>query len=530
MLDETPAAKVGLIRDDIIRMSAIVSQQMGQALEAFVQNDLALAESVVEQDDQVDSLNLRVESSAFDAAGLPQLTPGDRRAAISGLKVAINLERIGDAATHIGKRVSIVRREGVSPYPYPLQSAKSLVINSIEEAVRAYLEEDLELAKRACALEPDLDALYVEGLQSIRERAREDPTSIDYSLHLLPVLKYLEKIGDYVLNIGEQAIFLVTGNRLHFSQYQQLDHLLHYVGEQEVYAPFHDGISGAVVAQVSAERPLLYKEGTKRKIQAEVAGTAAWNEIDSELVPQIISSVTYRDRQALLREFVDGVLLSQVFFNGSDRRTQREVAEKLCSTLGYLWERTLVPQTPQLQYIGQLRSRLPEVYALHPGLSDAASAPLRSGGKGVRPLEELLETAEEREHSLAPPFSVWLHGDLNANNIVFSRQDNVLKFIDVHRSVYGDYLQDLTVFMVGLRRVPDVSPRIRRRLAGVDKRIRGFALEFAAKHGDENVEERMLLGEARSYITSARIVLQPSLAEWLFKRGRMVLQELADRG
>ncbi len=530
MVTESPRTKIGLIRNDIVRMSGIVSHQMGQALDAFVRYDDALAASVVEQDDQVDSLNLRVESAAFDAAGLPRLSPGDRRAAISALKVAINLERIGDAATHIGKRIAIMRRENVAPYPYELEFAKFLVMESIDEAVRAYLDEDLELAKRACALEPELDSLYVEGLGNIRRRTFEDPSTIDYSLHLLAVLKYLEKVGDYVLNIGEQAIFLVTGNRMQFSQFQQLDHLLHQVGEQDAYAPFHDGISGATVGRVhTEERPLLFKEGSRRKIQEEVDGTDAWNEIDAGLVPQIVSSITYKDRQALLREFVDGTLLSQVYSSGN-RAQQRAMTAMLCGTLGHLWERTLKQEAPDPRYVRQIRTRLREVYALHPSLQAVAGAPMRRGGVRVQPLDELLEAAEGLEADLAPSFSVWLHGDLNSNNVVYNRQKDGLQFIDVHRSAYGDYVQDLTVFLVGLRRVPDLSPHVRRQLRDVDARVRAFAREFAARHGDTNVERRLLLGEARSCITSARIVLQPNLAEQLFRRGRQALQELVNHG
>lgn len=526
---DTPEAKIGALRDDITRMGAIVAHQMSLALEAFVRNDERLAQSVVEQDDAVDSLNLRVESAAFDTASLQGLSPGNRRAIVSALKVAINLERIGDAATHIGKRVSIQQREGAVPYPYDLSAAQGLVISSIEEAVRAWLDEDLEMAKRACELEPALDGLYVDGIHAIRVVVMSDPAKFDYSLHLLAVLKYLEKVGDYVLNIGEQTIFLVTGNRLHFSQFQQLDHLLHQVGRQETYAPFHDGISGAVVAKVGATKPLLYKDGNIRKIQEEVESTNAWNQIDDDLVPHIVSSVTYEDRQALLREFVDGTLLSQVFFDTADTQLQRKVTDRLCSTLNYLWERTYKEERPSPRYVDQIRKRLPEVYQLHPELQDLAEAQMRSHGKAVRPLDQLLEIAELNEDRLLPSFSVWLHGDLNSNNIVFNTKEDRLKFIDIHRSGYGDYLQDLSVLLVGLRRAPDLSPVVRRRLTAVEDNIVSFARDFASRHGDPHVDVRMRLGFARSFLTSARIVLNPTLAEWLFKQGRLCLQEVVTR-
>ena len=80
---------------------------------------------------------------------------------------------------------------------------------------------------------------------------------------------------------------------------------------------------------------------------------------------------------------------------------------------------------------------------------------------GVIRIEELLVRAGALEPDLAPPVSVWLHGDFNANNVLYHEPTGQVKFIDVHRSRLGDYLQDISVFLLSMERRPDVSPGLR---------------------------------------------------------------------
>jgi aminoglycoside phosphotransferase (APT) family kinase protein len=139
-------------------------------------------------------------------------------------------------------------------------------------------------------------------------------------------------------------------------------------------------------------------------------------------------------------------------------------------------------------------------------------------------LDEQLEEARVLESGIAPPVSVWLHGDFNPNNIMYKAEDNSIRFIDIHRSRFGDYLQDVTVFLVGMQRDPSLSPSIRRQLRVIEAMFLQFASEFANEFEDVHWQQRMLLGLSRSYITSSRIILQPAHAEWLFREGRITLQ------
>lgn len=514
------------IRYDLTRMSAIVTEQLKMALDAFTRFDSGLAAAVIEKDDLVDNLNLRVESASYEVLQSPAISDAERRAARSALKVAVNIERVGDSATHIAKRISLMRLDGVEPRQFDFEDSVRLALQSVHDGVWAYLHEDLALARRACETEPELDRLYVNSLRQIASSVEKDPPSVRYFLHLLPVLKYLEKIGDYVLNIGEQAIYAITGKRLKFTQFQQLDALLQAGGDESEFSSYLDGISGARVARIGVAAPVVFKEGSQRKIDEEINGSAAWSAIDEGLTPKVLSTSSYEDRRAFLREYVDGFLLSHLYFEGAEPELQLEATRKLCDTLRRVWVTTMKPEPPPVDYVSQIEDRLDEVYSFHPHIKHLVASQFTHRSRIVPPLSHQLKQARGLEAELAPPFSVWLHGDFNPNNIVYNPDDESIKFIDIHRSRYGDYLQDITVFLVGLKRDPDLSPSVRKQLVGIERAVLDCVKAFAAEFGDASWQKRLLLGMGRSYLTSARVTLHPAHAERLFRQGRIALHQL----
>ena len=129
--------------------------------------------------------------------------------------------------------------------------------------------------------------------------------------------------------------------------------------------------------------------------------------------------------------------------------------------------------------------------------------------------------------TLAPPVSVRLHGDFNTNNIVYDAGGDHVHFIDVHRSGPGDYLQDIGVFVVSNLRTPIQAARIQADVARVNDLVVGFAAEFARGIGDRHFGARLPLAQARSFITSARVVADVELARDLYLRGVRLLDQCA---
>jgi len=535
--DEGEAKKAKVVTDtlltglqsEITKLGRLVVDQLERALQSYDTRDLQLAEEIIERDDAVDNLNLELEERCFALAATGGLSADGLRAVRANVKIALNLERIGDAGTHIAKRVRLLVREGVPRVEFAFSDLETCAVAAVTEVVEAVAHRDLEQARQACMRESELDTSYIRYLGEARQRIQSDPVAVPYVLHCLTVMKYLEKVADYVLNIGEQVIFLLTGRRLKFSQYQQLGLLLPEGTHGDVeFRPYWDGISGAVVARISGrEGNMIYKEGARRKIQEEAEKLKMWEQIPGELTPRILGSVTIKDRQALLREFVDSTLLSELYLSDAPRQAKLVATERVLAAVRQVWQSTFVATPPTVDYVAQIRRRLPEAFALHPDLRRQVENGVALEDGPAR-LVDLLPRAEALEPGLVPPFSVWLHGDFNANNVLYSERTNQIKFIDVHRSRLGDYLQDVSVFMLSMDRRPDLSSAIREDVAAVNALVEAFAREFAAAYADTAFERRLLLSLARSCITSVRVVIDPGHAETLLRRGVALLRQVVE--
>jgi phosphate transport system regulatory protein PhoU len=512
---------------DLRRMASLVLHHLEQALSSFHALDLEQAEGVIERDDMIDNFNVFLEGRCYDLVASGRLDGRGIRAVRSTVKVAANLERAGDAGTHIAKRVRLIHREGATRLPFDFPDVEAIALSAMTEAVQSFLQADLELARRACLREPELDACYVARLEELSKLMQANPAHIPYLLQCLSVLKYLEKVADYTLNIGEQTIYCVTGRRLKFPQYLELERL---TGEAQIgaydFRPYWDGISGAIVARVEApETPMIYKEGSRRKIEEEAAKFETWQRIAQDLTPRVLGSVSVKDRQALLREYVEGALLSDLYLSSTPLEMKLRATRRVLAVMEFVWQTTLTPAPPVIDYVEQIRQRLPDAFVLHLPLWAIAKAGIVNG-RSIAPLDALLDRADGLQADLAPPFSVWLHGDFNANNVIYNPETEQIKFIDVHRSKPGDYVQDIGVFLLSMVRRPDLGGPAEADVQAINAAVEDFARSFARRRNDLAFDRRLKLSLARSCLTSIRIVIDPALAERLLRRGMTLLDDV----
>ena len=273
------------IEADLTRMQRLVLDQLRRALAAYRSRELALAEEVIQRDDVVDALNLALEEQTVDGLASAQSDEG-RRLLRAALKVSVNLERAGDAACHIAKRARLAVSLGDAPVDLDTSALERLAALALDEAMRGFLERDPDIARRACLREPEIDATFIGLVDEVRAAIAHDSERAGSYLHVYSVMKYLEKIGDYALNIGEQALFLITGRRLKFAQFQSLDRL--GVPSSDGHAAFRrfwDGISGAVVAEVAEpERTsAVYKKacGARSPMRRPASSAGSSSHLDS---------------------------------------------------------------------------------------------------------------------------------------------------------------------------------------------------------------------------------------------------------
>jgi len=198
----------------ITQMGGIAEAQVETAVRAVAKRDTGLATGVMQSDARLDQYERDIDAEAIRMLALRQPMAGDLREIVSSLKIAADLERIGDYAANIAKRAMVlaqlppVRPAGAIP------RMGKLVQEIMKEVLDAYIDRDLDKAIAAWRRDEDLDDLYTSLFREVLTYMMEDPRNITPCTHLLFIAKNLERIGDHATNIAETIHFLVVGHSL----------------------------------------------------------------------------------------------------------------------------------------------------------------------------------------------------------------------------------------------------------------------------------------------------------------------------
>jgi len=178
-------------------------------MRALVERDDALAQSVVERDQQVNAYDVEVDETCVNLLALHQPTAGDLRFITTAMKIVTDLERMGDQAVNIAQRVLELNQEPqLKPYidlPRMAEKAQRMV----KESLDAFVARDTELARRVCAEDSEVDALKEQIFRELLTFMMEDPRTIPRAIRLILISRVLERLADHATNIAEMVIYLV---------------------------------------------------------------------------------------------------------------------------------------------------------------------------------------------------------------------------------------------------------------------------------------------------------------------------------
>jgi len=205
--------------DDLGRLDAIIAQmgglverQLADAMQALVKRDVELAQTVIDNDVLIDDLETQVDQQTINILALRQPMADDLRSVIVVLKMASNLERIGDYAKNIAKRVLILSHmEPVGNTSQSVQRMAGLVQVMIKNVLDAYGTLDIHKADDVRLRDQEVDRIHTSLFRELLTYMMEDPHHITACTHLLFVSKNIERIGDHVTSIAEYVHFLVSG-------------------------------------------------------------------------------------------------------------------------------------------------------------------------------------------------------------------------------------------------------------------------------------------------------------------------------
>ncbi|MCL6522319.1 MAG: phosphate signaling complex protein PhoU [Firmicutes bacterium] len=204
-------AQLEELQGTLLKMGSRVEEAIQTVVRALVERDPALAQTVVEGDDEIDRLQHQVERQAFQLIALQQPLAGDLRHIVSAIKISGDLERIGDNCENIAR---VIIRLGGQAYVKPLIDVPrmgELARSMLRDTLEAYVSRDVEALRTLPERDDEVDHLYSQVLRELLTYMMQDPQTIQQGMELLLVSRYLERIADHVTNVGEAVIYLVTG-------------------------------------------------------------------------------------------------------------------------------------------------------------------------------------------------------------------------------------------------------------------------------------------------------------------------------
>ena len=199
------------LNNSLITMGHVVSSQFERALSALRQRDITLADAVICDDAAVDSAETAVDEAVISLLALRHPVADDLRLALATGKIAGQLERIGDIAANIGKRAKALCSSSGIELAKDVVAMGDTAYGILVDAVSAFAERDVTLARRAWERDTILDDAYTTLNSQLIAHMMKTPSDVPQGTHLLFIGKNIERIGDHATNIAELAIFLTDG-------------------------------------------------------------------------------------------------------------------------------------------------------------------------------------------------------------------------------------------------------------------------------------------------------------------------------
>ena len=207
--------------EDLDRLRALISQMGGlaehairESMRCLIQRDLEGALRIVENDKKLDALEVETERRAVQLIALRAPMAGDLRDVVAAMKISSVVERIGDYAKNISKRVPLLESAGkIEPISLLPEMAR-IATEMVHDVLNAFVERDAEAALRVVERDHAVDDFYNSIFRTLLTFMMENPHNIGQSAHLLFIAKNIERVGDHATNIAEMVYYAATGQHM----------------------------------------------------------------------------------------------------------------------------------------------------------------------------------------------------------------------------------------------------------------------------------------------------------------------------
>jgi phosphate transport system protein len=202
------------LKAKLLTMSGEAQDALGRALDALLHRDGDLAVQVIAGDRGLDALELDIEERVVDLLATQQPMGRDLRLLMSAMKIANDLERVGDHAVNIAQSAErLLAARLIAPEPELIEMARQ-ARSMLSGALDAFVRGDAALGRDICRRDDSVDALHHSVFRILLTHMMEDPHIIGAAMELFLVSRNLERVADLATNIAEDVVFLVEGKSI----------------------------------------------------------------------------------------------------------------------------------------------------------------------------------------------------------------------------------------------------------------------------------------------------------------------------
>ncbi len=207
--------ELGVLSAKINQMGGIAEAMLVDSIDSLVRHDVTKARSVVERDAQLDSIQHEIEEMAVLIIARRQPMANDLRHIMGTIRIASDIERIGDLVKNIAKRVAVMEERFLGVRSLSgIQHMAHLVLGQVKAVLDSFAQNSAELAQHVWLHDGEVDTLNNSLFRELLTYMMEDPRAITFSTHLLFIAKNIERAGDHATNIAETVYFIETGQQL----------------------------------------------------------------------------------------------------------------------------------------------------------------------------------------------------------------------------------------------------------------------------------------------------------------------------
>ncbi len=521
------------INDNLRLLAAETLELLEATRQLLVKPEVEQFQKLFSRDDYIDNLKTIIENNCFSRIHSVHYVNDSEINLIRAMHtIGVNLERVADFCVNIGRQMEFMTDPGFIGR-FDTDTMFKTIADHIPRILETLREKNLTGALTICRVEYTLDQLFKINFDLIMEKLH-DGIEVQNHITSLFIFRYLERIGDSMLNIGEALLFAIVGEKIKINQFDALQETLEASGFEGRVADVDvqslwGSRSGCRISRVAPKKNPdprtrgIFKEGNVGKIRKEKLSIERWESFFPGLAPRIFGYHETGQNASFLVEYLPGCTLDQVVLT-----TANDILANayflLQQIIEEVWETSQRRRPVTTDYMGQLQQRLETVRRVHPRLMRTESF---VQNVEIAPTARLIKACAELESTLAAPFSVFIHGDFNINNIVYDHTSQRIHYIDLYRSRDADYVQDASVFLISNFRLPIFEPTLRLRLNWVIVQFYDFLKDFAHKHQDGTFAARLALALARSFYTSTRFELNKHFARTMYLRAHFLMEKLA---